>query len=43
MRALPHGAQREDVRMKRYLTIGAVAALLIVASWHFLPAAAEAG
>ena len=29
--------------MKKALVIGALGALLIVASWHFLPAAAEAG
>lgn len=29
--------------MKKYMTIGALGALLIVASWYVLPAAADAG
>ena len=29
--------------MKKYMMIGALGALLIVASWYVLPAAAEAG
>jgi hypothetical protein len=29
--------------MQKALTVGAICALIVVASWHFLPAAAEAG
>jgi hypothetical protein len=29
--------------MKKYMMIGALGALLIVASWYVLPAAADAG
>ena len=29
--------------MKKYMAIGALGALLIVASWYVLPAAADAG
>jgi hypothetical protein len=29
--------------MQKWIGIGAIFALVIVASWHFVPAAAEAG
>jgi hypothetical protein len=33
----------EVVIMKKAVTFGAVLCLVVVASWYFLPAAAEAG